>query len=44
MDSKIGFELSFIVVEAIRGQFGNFMVLTTTVSEIFRGQTPILVL
>ena len=38
MDSKIGFEMSFIVVEAIRGRCASFMVLTATVSEIFGGQ------
>ena len=45
MDSKIGFEMSFIVVEAIRGRCASFMILTVTVSEIFGGQTnsPILV-
>ena len=39
MDSKIGFEMSLIVVEAIRGRCVSFMVLTATVSEIFGGQT-----
>ena len=39
MDSKIGFEISLIVVEAIRGRCASFMVLTATVSEIFGGQT-----
>ena len=39
MDSKIGFEMSVIVVEAIRGRCASFMVLTATVSEIFGGQT-----
>ena len=39
MGSKIGFEMSFIVVEAIRGRCASFMVLTATVSEIFGGQT-----
>ena len=39
MDSKIGFEMSLIVVEAIRGQGASFTVLTATVSEIFGGQT-----
>ena len=37
--SKIGFEMSLIVVEAIRGRCASFMVLTATVSEIFGGQT-----
>ena len=31
--------MSIIVVEAIRGQCGSFMVLSATVSEIFVGQT-----
>ena len=39
MDSKIGFEMNLIVVEAIRGRCANFTVLTATVSEIFGGQT-----
>ena len=39
MDSKIGFEMSLIVVEAIRGRCEGFMILTSTVSEIFGGQT-----
>ena len=39
MDSKIGFELSLSVVEAIRGRCASFMILTATVSEIFGGQT-----
>ena len=39
MDSKIGFEMSLIVVEAICGRCGSFMILTATVSEIFGGQT-----
>ena len=39
MDSKIGFEMSLIVVEAIRGRCASFMILTSTVSEIFGGQT-----
>ena len=39
MDSKIGFEMSLIVVEAIRGRCASFMVLTATVTEIFAGQT-----
>ena len=38
MDSKIGFEMSLIVVEAIRGRCASFMILTATVSEIFGGQ------
>ena len=39
MDSKIGFEISVIVVEAIRGRCVSYMILTATVSEIFGGQT-----
>ena len=39
MDSKIGFDINLIVVEAIRGRFANFTVLTATVLEIFGGQT-----
>ena len=39
MDSNIGFELSLIDVEAIRGRCASFMVLTSTVSEIFGGQS-----
>ena len=37
MDSKIGFEISLIIVEAIRGQCASFMILTF--KEIFGGQT-----
>ena len=39
MDSQIGFEKSFIVVEAICGRCASFTVLTAMVSEIFGGQT-----
>ena len=39
MNSKIGFEMNVIVVEAIRGRCASFTVLTETVSEIFGGQT-----
>ena len=39
MDSKIGFEMNLIVVEAICGRCASFTVLTATVSEIFGGQT-----
>ena len=39
MDCKIGFEMSLIIVEAIRGRCASFMILTATVSEIFGGQT-----
>ena len=31
MDSKIGFEMSLVVVEAIRGRCASFTVLTATV-------------
>ena len=45
MDNKIGFEMSLIVVEAIRRRCASCMIITATVSEIFGGQTnsPILV-
>ena len=36
MDRQIGLEMSFIVVEAIRGRCASFMILT---AEIFDGQT-----
>ena len=39
MGSKIGFEMSLIIVEAIRGRGASFMSLPATVSEIFGGQT-----
>ena len=39
MDSKIGFEMNLIIVEAIRGRCASFTSLTATVSEIFGGQT-----
>ena len=39
MDSEIGFEMSLIVVESIRGRCASFTILTATVSEIFGGQT-----
>ena len=39
MDSKIGFEMNLIVVEETRGRCASFTVLTSTVSEIFGGQT-----
>ena len=39
MDSKIGFVMSLIVVEAIRGRCASFMILTATISEIFGEQT-----
>ena len=44
MDSKIDFEMSLIVVEAIRGRCASFMILTATVSEIFGGQTNLSIL
>ena len=34
MDNKIGFEMSLIVVEAIRGRCASFTFLTATVWEI----------
>ena len=39
MDSKIGFEINVIVVEAIRGRCASFVILTATVSDKFGGQT-----
>ena len=39
MDSKICFQTSFIVVDAMRGRYASFKVLTVTVWEIFGGQT-----
>ena len=39
MDSNICFEMSLIVVEVLRGRCASFAVLTTTVWEIFGGQT-----
>ena len=39
MDSQICFEMSFIVIEAIRGRCTSFTVLTATVWDIFGGQT-----
>ena len=39
MGSKIGFEMSLIIVEAIRGRCASFMILVATVSEIFGRQT-----
>ena len=42
MGSKIGFEMSLIIVEAIRGRCASFMSLPATVSEIFGGQTATL--
>ena len=39
MDIKISFEMSLIVVDAIRGRCAGFMILTATVAEIFVGQT-----
>ena len=45
MDSKICFEMSVFVVEAIRGRCASYMIVTAMVSEICGGQTnvPILV-
>ena len=39
MGSKIGFEMSLIIVEAIPGRCASLMILVATVSEIFGGQT-----
>ena len=39
MDSKICFETSLIVVEAIRGRGASFMIITAMVLKIFGGQT-----
>ena len=39
MDSKLGFEMNLIAVEAKRGRCASFIILTATVSEIFGGQT-----
>ena len=39
MDNKIGFGMSLIVIEEIRGRRASFMILTATVSETFGGQT-----
>ena len=38
MDSKIGFKMSLIVVEVIRGRCASFMIVTATAWEIFGGQ------
>ena len=41
MGSKIGFEMSLVIVDAMRGRCASFMSLGATVSEIFGGQkTP----
>ena len=42
MGSKIGFEMSLIIVEAIGGRCASFMILV--VSEIFGGQTTLSIL
>ena len=39
MDSNSCYEMSLIVVEAIRGRCASSMILTATVSEIVGGQT-----
>ena len=39
LDSKISFEMSLIVIEAICGRSASFTAPTATVSEIFGGQT-----
>ena len=41
MDSKICFQMSLFVVEAILGRCASFMILTATVSEICGGQTNV---
>ena len=43
-DSKIDFEMSVIVVEAIRERCASFMILTATVSEIEGGQKNVSIL
>ena len=40
MGSKIGFEVSLIIVKAIRGRCASFMILVATVSEIFVDRQP----
>ena len=35
MDSIIGFEMSFFVVEAIRGRCASFIILTATVGDMW---------
>ena len=39
MGSNIDFEMSLIIVEAIRGRCASCMSLPATISEIFGGQT-----
>ena len=39
MDSKLGFEMSLIVIEAIRGRCANIVIPTARVSDVFGGQT-----
>ena len=41
MDSKICFEMSLFVVEAIRGRCASFMIPSATVSEICGEQTNV---
>ena len=41
MDSKICFEMSVFVVEAMLGRCASFMIVTATVYEIFGGQTNV---
>ena len=41
MDSKICFETSLFVVDAIRGRCASFVILSATVSEICGGQTNV---
>ena len=38
MDIKIGFEMSLIVGDEIRGRCSSFMILTAKVLEMFGGQ------
>ena len=38
MESKIGFEMSLFIVEAIRGRCASVMLLTATVLKIYVGQ------
>ena len=44
MDSKICFEMSVFVVEAIRERCASFMIVTATVSEICGRQTNVHIL
>ena len=44
MDSKICFEMSVFVVEAMRTLCASFVIVTATVKEIFGGQTNVCIL